>query len=244
MHSKRMLMVHPESRWVVMHLMIKMLRVRLLEVLMRHRAEEIVFLLLILLLLMRRREVLLLLLLLLLLLARRRRRARWCYCSSSATRRRERQLLHHIFFFISPLLFTSCIPKEGNKTQTLNCWASSFFFFFFFVFFCICVLIDIRRQSCQPSGRYFSAKREKKATRQREPRNASFLAHTPSRSIDALRGGLFFLSRKRAKRRKRYTARALTEEGETRGVRVCERANGIRFWSFKFSCKSSAFVYR
>ena len=47
MHSKRMLMVHPESRWVVMHLMIKMLRVRLLEVLMGHRAEEIVFLLLI-----------------------------------------------------------------------------------------------------------------------------------------------------------------------------------------------------
>ena len=40
-------MVHPESRWVVMHL-IKMLRVRLLEVLMRHRAEETVFLLLIL----------------------------------------------------------------------------------------------------------------------------------------------------------------------------------------------------
>jgi hypothetical protein len=48
MHSKRMLMVHPESRWVVMHLMIKMLRVRLLEILMRHRAEETVFLLLIL----------------------------------------------------------------------------------------------------------------------------------------------------------------------------------------------------
>ena len=219
MHSKRMLMVHPESRWVVMHLMIKMLRVRLLEVLMRHRAEEIVFLLLILLLLMRRREVLLLLLLL--LLARRRRRARWCYCSSSATRRRERQLLHHIFFFVSPLLFTSCIPKEGNKTQTLNCWASSFFFFFFFDFFCMCVLIDIRRQSCQPSGRYFSAKREKKATRQREPRNASFLAHTPSRSIDALRGGLFFsLSQKGETKKKVHGARVDRRRGDTRSSRL------------------------
>ena len=205
MHSKRMLMVHPESRWVVMHLMIKMLRVRLLEVLMRHRAEEIVFLLLILLLLMRRREVLLLLLLL--LLARRRRRARWCYCSSSATRRRERQLLHHIFFFVSPLLFTSCIPKEGNKTQTLNCWASSFFFFFFFDFFCICVLIDIRRQSCQPSGRYFSAKREKK----RHANVSREMPHswlTPLLDRSTRLEGAFFFSLAKGRNEEKGTRRA------------------------------------
>lgn len=140
-----MRMMHESRLWVV-HLMIKVLRIRLLEVLvvhLRHRVEETVVIVVV---------VVVLLLLLINRPARRRRLRR-------RRRRMEAQLLHIFVFFlcgVSPEKTKRRLKCRGRETKR---HITLLYYFWWFCLFFRESRVKKRPQKMKKRGRYLFEKR-------------------------------------------------------------------------------------